>query len=366
MIETSLKVLKKLESKGFEAYIVGGFVRDYILKRKSVDVDISTNATPKQIKEIFPESFIPNEVYGSITIIQNKIRFEITTFRKEFKYYNNRKPLDIEYTNDLLEDLNRRDFTINTLCMNSKGEIIDALDIKQDLYHKRIRTVGNSIDKFTEDALRILRAVRFATVLGFELDNEVELAILKTKKYLENISFNRKKQELDKIFMSKNSKHGIELLLELGLDKELEIYNLKEVKLSNDLLGVWSSLDVSSKYPFTKTEKELIEKIKKVENFDNFDKKVLYKYGPYVNSIAAINKGQDNTKVINIYNSLPIKVRSDILITSQEIMLLFNKGPGRYINEIYNDLEDKILYDIIENTSQAIKEYIINNYQVSG
>ena len=365
MIETSLKVLKKLEVNGFEAYIVGGFVRDYILKRKSVDVDISTNATPKQIKEIFPESFIPNEIYGSITIIQNKIRFEITTFRKEFKYYNNRKPLDIEYTNDLLEDLNRRDFTINTLCMDSKGEIIDILNIKQDLYDKTIRTVGNSIEKFTEDALRILRAVRFATVLEFNLDEEIKTAILKTKKYLENISFNRKKQELDKIFMSKNSRHGIDLLLELGLDKDLEIYNLKDVKISNDLLGIWSSLEVSSKYPFTKTEKDLIEKIKKVEKFDNFDKKVLYKYGPYVNSIAAINKGEDNSKVINIYNSLPIKVRSDILITSEEIMILFNKGPGRYINEVYNDLEDKILYGLVENTSLSIKKYIINNYQVS-
>lgn len=364
MIETSLNVLKKLEAKGFKAYVVGGFVRDYLLKRKSVDVDISTNATPKEIKEIFPDSFLPNEAYGSITIIQNKIRFEITTFRREFQYYNNRKPLDIEYTNDLYEDLNRRDFTINTLCMNSSGEILDFLNIKDDLEQKKIKTVGNSIDKFTEDALRILRAVRFATVLEFELDEEVKHAINKTKKYLQNISFNRKKQELDRIFMSKNCKYGIELLIELGLDIELEIYNLKDIKISNDLLGIWSSLEVSSKYPFTKAEKDLIDKIKRVESFDNFDKKVLYTYGPYVNSIAAINKGKDNTKVINIYNDLPIKVRSDILITSKEIMELFNKESGKYINEVYKDLEDKILYGVIPNDSSSIREYIINSYLI--
>ncbi|MGN1033263.1 MAG: nucleotidyltransferase [Intestinibacter sp.] len=91
MIETALSVLKRLENSGFKAYIVGGFVRDYLLNRKSVDVDITTNATPQQIKELFPESFVPNEIYGSITVIQNKIRLEITTFRKEIKYYNNRK-----------------------------------------------------------------------------------------------------------------------------------------------------------------------------------------------------------------------------------------------------------------------------------
>ena len=364
MIKTSLKVLKKLEEKGFEAYIVGGFVRDYILKRKSVDVDISTNATPKEIKEIFSNSFLPNEIYGSITVIQNKIRFEITTFRKELKYYNNRKPLDIEYTNNLLEDLNRRDFTINSLCMNSNGEILDILGVKQDLYNKRIRTLGDSIEKFTEDALRILRAIRFATVLDFSLDEEVEAAIRKTKKYLKNISFDRKKQELDKIFMSKNCEKGIALLLELEIDKELEIYNLSEIKISNDLLGIWSSLEVGSNYPFKKTEKELIKKIKLVEHLDNFDKKVLYKYGPYVNSIAAINKGQDNTKVINLYNSLPIKARNDILITSKEIMELFNDGPGRYINDVYCDLEDKILDGRLKNETTLIKEYIITNYLV--
>lgn len=363
MLETSLKILKKIQKKGFKAYIVGGFVRDFILGRNSVDVDIATNATPKEIKEIFPTCFVPNEVYGSITVVIKNIRFEITTFRRELTYFNNRKPIEIEYIDDLLEDLKRRDFTINTLCMDSNGNVIDLLDGMKDIKARKIRTVGDSFEKFSEDSLRILRAIRFATILDFELTDEIKEAILNTKKYLSNISYNRKKDELDKIFMSNNARYGIDLLLDLGLDKELEIYNLKDIKISNDLIGVWSSLEVSSKYPFTKSQKELIDKINNVKNLDNFDKNVLYKYGPYVNKVAALNKGLDDSKVIDIYNKLPIKVRNDIDITSKEIMEILNLSPGSYINIIYKDLEDKILNGKLLNNNKMIKEYIKSNYR---
>lgn len=362
MLEHSLEILKNIESKGFKAYIIGGFVRDYILGVTSPDVDICTNATPKQIKEIFSDSFIPNEEYGSITVIYNKVRFEITTFRKEYDYINNRRPGKIEYIDSLLEDVKRRDFTINTLCMDSDKKIIDFLDGKIDIKQRMIRSVGDAYTRFTEDALRILRAVRFATTLNFKLSTEVYEAIIKTKKYLSNISYERKKSELDKIFMSNNASYGIQLLISLGLDQDLEIQNLADIKLSNDLLGVWSSINVSDKYPFTKTEKDLIKKIKHVYNYDNLDKKVLYKYGPYVNSICAINKGKNKFDVVNAYNSLPIKSRSDILITSQEIMEFSKAGPGRYINEIYNVLENEILEGKLENNKQELITFLNRFY----
>lgn len=362
MLNISLKVLKKIVDNGFDAYIVGGFVRDYIMGRISSDVDIATNATPMQIKEIFPNSFIPNEVYGSITVICDKIRFEITTFRKELLYLNNRKPVQIEYINDLIDDLKRRDFTINTLCMDSSGKIVDLLNNRIDIDNKIIKTVSNSIDSFSEDALRILRAVRFATILDFDLDKDIIIAINETKKYLSNISYNRKKDELDKIFMSTNALKGVNLLIELELDKELEILNLKDICLSSDLLGVWSSLEVSCKYPFTKSEKELIKKIKLLKDFDNLDNKVLYMYGPYVNSIAMKNKGLNSKEVIDRYNKLPIKVRSDIFITAKEIMTVLNSKPGKYINDIFNELEDKILEGTIINEKQVLKDYILKKY----
>ena len=188
MLNTSLKVLKKIEEHGFKAYIVGGFVRDYLLGRESLDVDIATDATPMDIKQIFNDIFIPKVEYGSVTVFVHNTRFEITTFRRELTYINNRKPVEFEYINDLLEDLKRRDFTINTICMNSAGEIIDLLNGKEDLDQKEIKTVGNSHDKFEEDSLRILRAIRFATILDFKLSKEVKEAIKYTKKYLRNLS----------------------------------------------------------------------------------------------------------------------------------------------------------------------------------
>ena len=184
MIKTALKLLKKLENNGYEAYIVGGFVRDYILNIESVDVDITTNATPMDLKRIFKDSCLPNEEYGSVRVIVRNIHFEITTYRKEYEYLNNRKPIKFEYINNLEEDLKRRDFTINTLCMDSNCRILDLLGGIEDINDKVIDTVGDSDKKFSEDALRILRAIRFATVLNFKLKDNVKRAIIKNKHYL--------------------------------------------------------------------------------------------------------------------------------------------------------------------------------------
>ena len=135
MLKRSLEILKQIEENGFQCYIVGGFVRDYCMKKDSYDVDICTNARPKDLVNIFENAILPVEKYGSVTLFYKNIRFEITTFRKEFKY-ENRKPIDIEYTDNFIEDITRRDFTINALCMNSKGEIIDLLNGKKDIDNK--------------------------------------------------------------------------------------------------------------------------------------------------------------------------------------------------------------------------------------
>lgn len=363
MLKTALKLLKKIENSGYEAYIVGGYVRDYILGLDSIDVDITTNATPMDIKRIFKDICLPNEEYGSVKIIIKNIHFEITTYRKEYTYLNNRKPIEIEYISDLVEDLKRRDFTINTLCMDSSGRILDLLGGLNDLDNKAIDTVGDSFYKFEEDALRILRAVRFATVLNFTLKDNVKSAIIRTKDYLKNISYERKKQELEKIFSSNNAQYGVNLLIELGLDTVLEIYNLADIKLGNDIIGVWSSLKVSKKYPFTSNEKNIMKKINEAMLCDNLDDMVLYKYGSYVNSIAASMKGIDRKEIIKRFNNLPITNVHDIDINGNEIMMILNKNGGPYIRQIYNDLENKILMGEIKNKNKAIREYIIANYK---
>ena len=155
---------------------------------------ISVLALPSDIRNIFPNSCLPNEAYGSVTVVIKNIRFEITTFRKEIRYLNNRKPIEFEYINDLMEDLKRRDFRINTICMDQNKKVIDLLNGKQDLDKREVNTVGDSVYKFSEDSLRILRAVRFATILNFSLSKEVKNAILETRHYVRNLSYHRKKE----------------------------------------------------------------------------------------------------------------------------------------------------------------------------
>ena len=190
MLEKALEVLKKLNDKGYSAYIVGGFVRDSYLNRKTNDIDICTSATPKEILEVFDNVIVSDMHYGSVIISYHGYNFDVTTFRKEIKYEGNRKPIKIKYIKDLKKDLLRRDFTINTLCMNYKKEVIDILNIKEDLDNKILKTVGNARYRIKEDSLRILRCIRFATILDFEIEP-------KTRHYLSKYSYLLKKLSMN-------------------------------------------------------------------------------------------------------------------------------------------------------------------------
>lgn len=360
MLRTALKLIRRIEDNGYQAYIVGGFVRDRILGISSNDIDICTSARPSDIRNIFPTSCLPNEDYGSVTVIIKNIRFEITTFRKEITYLNNRKPIEFEYINDLLTDLKRRDFKINTLCMDKDGNIIDLLDGNYDIKKREINTVGDSYLKFSEDALRILRAIRFATNLDFRLSDDVKQAILKSKKYLKNLSYQRKKEELNKIFASVHVKYGVKLLLELGLDQDLELYHLNKIKCFDDLMGIWAQLDVEDIYPFSKNEKEIINDIKIVLELDNLDPFVLYRYGLYINSVVADIKGINRKLVTKKYNELPIKGRSDILIDGKEIMKVLGTKPGKYLRTIIDNIEEEIVRGNLSNTKKGLIDYILN------
>lgn len=363
MLEIALKLISEIEEHGFQAYIVGGFVRDHIMDIDSNDIDITTSATPKQIKEIFEDSCLPSEDYGSVTVIKKGVRFEITTFRKEIGFVDNRHPSEIRYIDNLKDDLLRRDFTINTICMNSNGEIIDLLDGRKDIDNKIIRTVGDARERFVEDAFRMLRAIRFATILDFDLDEEVISAIKEHRYLLLNLSFNRKKEELDKIFVSSHAEKGIKLLLDLGLDKYLELDKLNEITCTSSLIGIWSVLDVSDKYPFSSNEKELMNDVRSALKLNNLDAYSLYKYGLYVNSVAGEIKGIDIKEITDKYNRLVIQSKRDLAITSQDIMTVLNREPGSYLREIYDDIEKEVLYHRLENDAEKILEYIVEKYR---
>ena len=181
LLDGAIELLNIFRKSGFEAYIVGGFVRDFILGKESVDIDISTSATPKEIEKIFKgkTSKSTKEAYGSIIVSYKGFLYEITTFRMDLDYKDNRHPSKIIYVKDLITDLQRRDFTMNTLCMNYKGEVLDPLNSISDVKKHVIKTVGDPNIKLKEDSLRILRAIRFSSVLDFELSSDLSDAITK-------------------------------------------------------------------------------------------------------------------------------------------------------------------------------------------
>lgn len=360
MLKKSLELLKKIEDSGYEAYIVGGYVRDYCMKNESSDVDICTNAKPKDLIKIFNNASLPKEKYGAVTIRHKNIRYEITTFRKELKY-ENRRPVEIEYTDELFEDIERRDFTINSLCMDSKGNIIDLFDGRKDIERKVIKSLGNAKKKFYEDPLRILRAIRFATILNFKLDKDVVEAIKETACYLRDISYDRKKIELNKIFASKNIKYGLKLINSFNLGDYLDL-NLTKIKFTSDILGVWAQLDVVDKYPFTKIEKESIKNILSIVENKTIGKYEIYKYGLYNASIAAEILGINKNIIVRLERNLPIRSKDQINITTEEILKLVDKKPGVWLTKLYEDLEVKIVTSKLKNSKDKIKEYILKNY----
>lgn len=364
MLEHALELLKEIEAKGFKAYIVGGYPRDLYLERKSLDIDICTSATPKDLIEIFPTSKMANAKYGAVSLIYHKIRFEFTTFRKEIKYENHRQPIKIEYIDSLIDDLKRRDFTINTICIDSNGQVLDLLNAKPDLDAHIIQMVGNSSRKLKEDALRILRAVRFATTLNFTIDESLKKDIKKQAHLVKKLSYYRKKEELDKIFVSTNVKYGISLLTELSLLPYLDIPNLNEIVITDSIIGIWAQLNTEN-YLFTSHEQAMIDHIRELLTKDLLDLNTLYQYGLYECEVAGTIKGMDIKAIVKRYNELYIHSKSEIAITASEINELLSKPFGPYLTEIFNDLELSLINQLIQNDKTEIKKYILNKYKTT-
>ena len=218
------EIIKALESAGFEAYAVGGCVRDFILGREPYDWDITTNAKPEEIQKIFKNSIYENQ-FGTVAInTESKNErlkiIEITTYRVEEKYTDKRHPDIVKFTKKLEDDQARRDFTINAIAYDGK-KFIDPFDGQKDIKNKIIRAVGEPYKRFNEDALRLMRAVRFAAQLNFSIEPKTADAVLDNSNDIVAISKERIRDELIKIIMTENAKSGIEMLREFGLLKHI-------------------------------------------------------------------------------------------------------------------------------------------------
>lgn len=212
------KIMRRLDQEGFEVYLVGGRVRDRLLGRETLDYDLATSARPEELGQIFKDldPDLSGARFGAVKIKSGQASYELTTFRKEGAYRDGRHPGEISYTGDILEDLKRRDFTINAMAFNKKG-LTDPYDGRGDLEKRLIRSVGDPFVKISEDSLRSLRAVRFATSLNFDLEENLAEAIRENAPKLKALSPARKREEVEKILLSENPAGGISLLHDLGL-----------------------------------------------------------------------------------------------------------------------------------------------------
>lgn len=235
-------IIKELQKYGFEAYAVGGCVRDVILGRVPEDWDITTSASPLQVKEIFRRTIDTGILHGTVTVMFDKTGYEVTTYRIDGEYEDNRHPKEVTYTPYLSEDLMRRDFTINAMAYNDESGLVDIFEGLKDLEEGRIRCVGSAGKRFDEDALRILRAVRFSAQLGFTIEEETLAAARKMADHLRNISAERIRTEMNKLLLSPNPDRLL-IAYELGITKvvlpefDYEMGNKKSACLGEEPFG---------------------------------------------------------------------------------------------------------------------------------
>ena len=344
------EIVDKLVEEGFEAYIVGGYVRDYLLGISSNDVDICTNATIDDLIKIFGDRGVYFKDYFAYHIKDDKYTYTITSYRKELSYKNN-KPNKIESAKNLEEDILRRDFTINTFAIDSNNRLVDILDAKKDLDSKIIRVVGDIDKKFNEDKTRLLRAIRLSCTLDFDLEPKILEFLEKHSNYLKNISDEIKVKELSKIFDSVNYSKFFYLCNKYNLNKYFNI-SYDEIKESYNKYGVWSQIETD--LPLSKKYKKIINKINDLVNKGDIGIYDLSLYNDDVlyNAASILGKS-DKLKILKDLNNAHSLIDIDISI---DLML-------RYVNvkdymKVYRLIERNIMEGYLDNNNDEIEEYL--------
>lgn len=381
ILDKGYNIAKILEDKGYKAYLVGGCVRDYILGRKINDVDITTDATPDQIQEVYKDyrKIDFGKKFGTIKILYDDEEFEITTFRIEDDYKDNRHPSSVKFSKDIDDDLKRRDFTINAMTLRNK-KIYDPFNGKADIDKKIIRAVGNPEERIKEDALRMLRAVRFSIQLGFDIEEELKIAIRNNKDRLDDIARERIHDELNKMlivdpYRTITTLKDVELL-----DKvfPFPIIRFNELKISpKDLYTIYGIL-------FITNNENLVEKVLEalkyshsdISNIESIVKSYKEDLPKYNIRKAILDIGLENTKrVIDIHyilnedekvkktfeeilkDDIP-KERKDIAINGHDLKRLgFNQGEE--LGYMLKTIEREILKEKIKNNKEEIEKFVI-------
>lgn len=350
-------ILKKIEDNGFKAYLVGGYVRDYLLGIKSYDIDICTNALPKDLHHMFPSNSNSNN-YGGFNLKIKKYNIDITTFRKEIQY-DNRRPIQIEYLDNLESDIIRRDFTINSVCMDYNEHIIDLVNGIEDINNRKIKMLGNIKERLEEDPLRILRAIRFSSVLNFQIDEKLSKEIENNYKLVSTLSNTRIKEEINKILLNPNFKKGLSLLKKYRILDLLNISYNDDITFVNDICGMWAQINFSSNFAFTKVELSNIINIRQIIEDEYITNRTLYNYGLYISLVSADILNMNKKDIVKRYNKLSIKSIKDLDISSKEIIELLNIEPSKIIKDIKEELINNILDNKLKNKNSELRKYIL-------
>lgn len=385
-LRAAVPVLERINQAGFEVYFVGGCVRDTLLRRPLHDVDLATSAYPQEIKQIFPQTIDTGIEHGTVTVIYQKKAYEITTFRTESGYQDYRRPDKVEFVRSLKEDLKRRDFTINALAMNAQGEIIDLFAGIADLQQRQIRAVGVAADRFHEDALRMLRAVRFQAQLNFTIEKQTLAGIKTNAALLSHIATERIREEFIKLMEGSNRQAGLISLYQTQLYRfcpGLATYDFPKILQFAagqiaDEATVWSFLAYLGKLkraqvrPFLRQWKVANNNIKLVqaaiELLDNYQGSnwQLYIAGQAATATAAqvlrlTSQQELAEQLIEQYQDLPLKSPHQLAINGQQIMQVLNLSPGPQIGQYLKQIQQAIVAGQLVNDYQTIVNYLKNN-----
>ena len=379
-------VLQQLEQANYEAYFVGGSVRDLLLKRPIHDIDIATSAYPEEVKQLFPKTIDTGIKHGTVTVLHGGSSYEITTFRTESGYQDFRRPDHVTFVQNLAEDLKRRDFTINALAMNRKGEIIDLFNGIGDLQKHLIKAVGDPMKRFHEDALRMMRAVRFMSQLCFDLEPQTEKAVMDMHQLLPKISVERIRDEFVKMGTGMNSRAAFKVFLQTKLSEGVPDFAGK-----SELLGIYPKLKFNPSMETSlwaiiiillkitdnqitqfmrdwKNSNAMTEKVKKIVNlFDLISAKSpsdleLFNAGKetLLNTIDVAHiLGQpiNSEALVDRYTALPIKSMSELAIDGQ-FLIANGVKPGPNLGQLLNQIKQKVIAGELVNSEDDIQEYL--------
>lgn len=381
-------ILEKIEANGHEAYFVGGCVRDLFLKRKVKDIDIASSASPEEIEHIFDKVIPVGIEHGTVIVRHEQVSYEVTTFRHEGTYSDQRHPDEVSFLNSIEEDLQRRDFTMNALAMNRHGKIIDLYNGISDLNNKIIRSVGHAADRFQEDPLRIIRALRFSSQLGFIIEANTLMQMKKLNQEVATVAVERLTNEFTKLFQGESIQNGISYLMETEIDKYIPIFHKNRAfftELPQPLTSFYSFAEVIAFFHYRDQSISLLDWIKgwkcsnemKNEAINLYDALLYYErsgidewliyrlernfFQSFIHLIQLLFQNVDTSlhTLLKMKDQLAIQSRQDLNINGHEIMEMYpanRRGP--WIRITLEKIEREVVFKRLENKNTVIKEWI--------